>query len=165
MTENVGNAKKSLYLFMSSMLGVLLFLILHRLVVFFYLVIMGVGGTFMPGGYSQLVFLTVDFLTLILALILGGWYGIWVGMYWYEQVYEKGSHAGLIGYLWQKYWPRKSYGYALGTKIAEAQKRLANDMWELEGLVSHVPLEATEPPQALTRKIVRKKAPKKLHSK
>lgn len=165
MTESSNSAKKSLYLFMSSMLGVLLFLILHRLAVFFYLVAVGVGGTPAPVGYSYLVFLAVDFFTLILTLMLGAWYGIWVGMYWYEQVYEKGSHEGLVGYFRQRYWPRKSYGYGLGPKIAEAQRKLENDRWELEGLVSNVPTDAGQPLSALTRKIVRKRAPKKLRSK
>jgi len=115
--------KKSLYLFLSAMLGVLLFLILHRIVIFFYLVLSGAKFLADVSENSYLLFLAADYFTLILAMMFGAWYGIWLGMYWYEKVYEECSHRGFADYVARKYWPaRKHSGYQLNSKIKAVQK-------------------------------------------
>ncbi|PIR96517.1 MAG: hypothetical protein COT92_00605 [Candidatus Doudnabacteria bacterium CG10_big_fil_rev_8_21_14_0_10_42_18] len=167
MRENSKNKglKKSLYLFLSSLLGVLLFLVLHRIVVFFYLYISDSGLVSSGNGLGYLYFLAIDYFTLIITLMLGAWYGIWLGIYWYEKVYEEGSHNGLAAHIVENYWPKKKFsGYRLDTKIKLAQKKLEADLWELEGLTKKVSVKSsTVPsPNPVKRKVVRKQAPKRL---
>jgi hypothetical protein len=153
--------KKSLYVYLSSLLGILLFLILHRLIFFAYLMLASLGFQPFVNEVSSLNFLALELFSLILTLMLGAWYGIWVGMHWYEKVYEEGSHPGLVGHLAINYWPKPRGRYNLVNKIADAQKRLEADMWHLEGLTNTIPAAITSP-EPIKRKIVRKRAPRKL---
>lgn len=87
---------KALYIFLASLLGIILFGVFHRaLVVIYYL---------MQDGYyfnlkiqmSQADLQALDFFTMLVALFLGGWYGVWLGLHWYELVYEGEHRAGLF---------------------------------------------------------------------
>src|SRR6185369_1300313 len=104
--ENRG-AKKSLYVFMTSLLGVLLFLILHRIVVFFYL--FSIAGGYIGTSFNYIQFIALDYFTITITMLLGAWYGTWLGLYWYGKVYEEGSHMGFIHHLASNYFPRKSH--------------------------------------------------------
>jgi len=160
MTGQKSSAKKSLYVFLSSMLGILLFLVIHRIIVFLYLVLAGVRFT--PGSEgTYLVFLAFDYFTLIIILMLGAWYGIWLGMYWYEKVYEEESHKGVVDYIVNNYWPRRKTTLNLKSKIAATQQKLETDLWELEGLTENLTRVKVKP-RSIKKRIVRKTAPKRL---
>lgn len=99
-------AGKALYIFLCSILGLILFMIFHRaLVVIYYLVLDNNFQKFsfgMTAGDIQIL----DFLTMLVALFLGGWYGVWLGLHWYNLVYE-GEHQpglfhGFIPHHWRK---------------------------------------------------------------
>jgi hypothetical protein len=153
--------KKSLYVYLSSLLGILLFLILHRIVVLIYLLLAGLGYSPFVNEVVSLQFLAFEYLTLILSMMLGAWYGIWVGMHWYEVVYERESHPGLVGHLSNKFWPKTKNRYKLGERIEEVQKKLQTDIWQFEDLVKAAPA-AIVSPEPIKKKIVRKRAPRRL---
>lgn len=80
--------RKALYIFLCSILGVLLFSMFHRAVFVIYEII---GGFYPAISWLHLPFRTIafiDFSTFLLALFIGGWYGIWIGLNWYKMIYE-----------------------------------------------------------------------------
>ena len=93
--------KKSLYLFLSSLLGSLLFLVIHQAAVVIIFVF-GVARGGLASFESYMLFWVFDYFTLVIVLMLGSWYGIWLGMYWYEKVYEEESHKGFISHIWNR---------------------------------------------------------------
>jgi len=150
--------KKSLYLFLSSMLGAILFLLLHRLLVFVILIaIIALNGhSFL--GLTFIQFAALDYFTLILVLMLGAWYGIWVGEYWYLKVYEEKVHGGVVSHLATVYWPRKKQ-WELHSKINSLAKEMRHEMWEIKDLEKSLPSVA-ETVKPIKRRVARKKAPK-----
>lgn len=87
--------KKSLYVFLTSLLGIMMFVVIHRSIALMGLLLLNLDyDRFSLGSnYSQLHILNI--VTYVLAVFLGGWYGAWLGLYWYKVVYEEG-----VGGLW-----------------------------------------------------------------
>lgn len=98
--------RKALYLFLSSLLGILLLLLFHRSVFVIYEIL----GSFYPTLYFfQLDYFTLrlfDFWTMIVAMFFGGWYGIWLGLHWYRMIYEDANvqswFHGFVPHLWRR---------------------------------------------------------------
>ncbi len=154
--------KKSLYLFLSSLLGVMLFLTIHRIIIFLLLIFSGASGN-LYYGLSSLGFSAIDYLTLIITLMLGAWYGIWVGSYWYGKVYEEKIHGGVVSFFANRYWSGK-VGH-LRRQMAVTASHLENDIWDLEDLVKELPAAASaKPGKVMKRRIARKRTPKKVLS-
>ena len=149
--------RKSLYIFLTALLGVLMFMLLERLAAFFYWYLL--AGSYITTGQSYLQIAMLDYIILVLAMMFGAWYGVWLGLFWYRKIYEEESHPGLVGHLAAHYFPRP--GFAAPKGVAELKKRLAADLSQLE-TVAAVHLETIPGPTPIKRKIVRKKAPKKL---
>lgn len=106
------NAKrKALYLFLTSLLGILLLLMFHRSLFVIYDIL---GGFFPTNPFfdvrSEVIF-TLDFFTMIVAMFLGGWYGVWLGLDWYKMIYEERESRewfhGFLPHHWRGYHARK----------------------------------------------------------
>lgn len=160
MHQNSNGAKKSFYLFLSSLLGLFLFFILHRVGMFIYLYFVGEGYFLQSFVYWR--FLAIDYTTLFLALFAGVWYGIWLGSFWYVQIYEQGSHGGLADHLVRHYWSVNNKPKNLGSKLALVKENLEQDLWDLESLVKTTTTSPVVNPEPKVRRVIRKKAPKKL---
>lgn len=97
---------KALYLFLCSILGMVLFAMLHRAIFVLYDLLILVDNTF-AFGMSASAIQVIDFFALILALFLGGWYGIVLGLEWYSMVYgpnaevKAGMFHGFIPHQWR----------------------------------------------------------------
>lgn len=97
--------RKALYLFLSSLLGMLLVLMFHRSA----FVIFDILGDFFPTSTilnpNYYYVAVADFLTMLLAMFIGGWYGIWLGLHWYKMVYEdretRSWFHGFIPHFWR----------------------------------------------------------------
>ena len=152
--------KKSLYLFLTSLLGVLLFLIIHRALFFIYIYMLGIGVVTTGMTYEQ--FLAIEYFSLTIVLMLGAWYGIWLGLYWFGIVYEEKSHRGFVHHLSTKYF----FGYrpeVLEGRMARVKEHLEENLWQLEDLAKSAASSQLEVrPRPIKRRVVRKKAPKKL---
>jgi succinate dehydrogenase/fumarate reductase cytochrome b subunit len=147
------HSRRALYLFFSALLGVMLFLIMHRVVVFFILLFsIDQGETVL--GLSQTEFMALDYVTLMIVILFGAWYGIWLGVDWYEKVYESRLHGGLTGYLLNRFSLNQSRN--LRNKISHIAQTLENEAWELEELA----VEAG-PVVPVKRKVVRKRTVRK----
>lgn len=98
--------RKALYIYLSSILGILLFSMFHRSIFVMYEII----GNFYPEiSWLHLPFriiATVDFFSFVLAIFLGGWYGVWIGLSWYKMIYEergvKTWFHGFVPHNWRK---------------------------------------------------------------
>jgi hypothetical protein len=152
--------KKSLYLFLTSLLGVLLFLIIHRAAFFIYIYMLGIGVVTTGMTYEQ--FLAIEYFSLTICLMLGAWYGIWLGLYWFEKVYEEKSHRGFVHHLSTKYF-FGSKPEVLESRMARVKEHLEENLWQLEDLAKGAASSQLEVrPRPIKRRAVRKKAPKKL---
>lgn len=81
-------AKKSFYIFLCAMLGMMLFVLLQR-----SLLLLGFlfGFNVLAPAIQQL-----DYVSFLLFLFSGLWYGIWLGLHWYGAVYERREVRGFI---------------------------------------------------------------------
>lgn len=101
-------ATKALYLFLCSILGMVLFAMLHRAVFVLYDVILILDYDTYSFGMSQAMILAVDFFTMLGALFFGGWYGTLLGIDWYSSVYgvnaesKAGLFHGIVPHNWRK---------------------------------------------------------------
>lgn len=134
--------KKSLYYFLSALLGALMFLILHRLLVFFFLYMLAAGYIQTGLGYYQ--FLVLDYFSLIISILLGAWYGIWLGMYWYEKVYGAGGRGGFVSHLSGHIFSDQN-DPKLQAKLEVIKERIEKDVWQLEDLAETAVEQAGEP--------------------
>jgi hypothetical protein len=152
--------RKSIYIFLSCLVGALLFMVLQRVTVFLYIGLLAYGFDGLTFGLSWIELLALDYLTLLLSLLFGGWYGIWVGLHWYESVYEHGSSKGFIGNLLHM-WPRSRKTYDLQSKVAAVSTRLENDLGELQNLTTTIAerVPKTAPKKRIVKRVIRKKAP------
>lgn len=152
--------KKSFYVFLSSLLGSLLFLTLHRLLVFGLLILISSNPQKFYNRVSFLEIASMDFFTLILVLMLGAWYGIWLGLKWYEAVYERGEHGGFVDQAIANYWPAPKSEYNLQTKVQSLAEELKDDVLKLEHLATTIKpvIKKAEP---IKRRAVRRKSDSK----
>lgn len=109
--------KKSFYIFLASLLGMILFILLQRSL---FLLAYLIGVDVLSADFSRL-----DYGTFMLASFLGLWYGIWVGLYWYKIVYEEASSAGFLRSLF-----RRSAGNS--PSLSQIQQ---GSTWNLEDLM------------------------------
>lgn len=147
--------KKSVYVFLCSLMGVLLFLILDRIAVLSYLILVMYGVFHWSGNYSYIEFVAIDYIVVFFAMFCGSWYGIWLGTYWYQQVYELGAIKGAFGHLRHRLFPAKP-GYGdLKTRVEELKQELSEDLSEAQVLVRQMPKEILNP-EPLKRRAPRK---------
>lgn len=106
--------RKSFYIFLSTFLGVLLFLMLDR-AAFLIAFIAGADITSLP-------VLALEYVTSMIAVAFGAWYGIWLGLVWYAAVYEERTTQGVYGWM-------KSFRNGSGAVSAEGS-------WEIDDLVT-----------------------------
>lgn len=85
------NTRKSFYIFLSMFLGVVLFLMLQR-TAFLIAFLAGADITALP-------VMALEYVTSVVALVFGAWYGIWLGLVWYSAVYEERTTRGFVGWL------------------------------------------------------------------
>lgn len=119
--------KRSFYIFLSSLLGVMLFILLERSL---FLLAFLLGMNVLTPQFAQ-----IDYIAFIVASILGLWYGIWVGLYWYTIVYEEGSHPGMLRGIWGSFSRQSGDRGVLTTEKT----------WDLEDLMQAKSEELTTP--------------------
>lgn len=141
--------RRSAYLFLSAMLGLLMFFILHRIVVFFYLFFATLGDT----QFEYYHFLVWDYSTLILVLFLGIFYGLWLGKYWYAAVYYEKLHGGLLDYVNTWLWGQKiPQERVFQKKLETVSERLERNLADLENLSMQTSVNTQVKPKIQVRR-------------
>ena len=87
----------------------------------------GAGAITTDMSYSQ--FLAIEYFTLTITMMLGAWYGIWLGLYWYEKVYEEKSHRGLVHHIAANYFPNFK-PKVLENRMAQVKERLEENLFQ-----------------------------------
>ncbi|HEX3096019.1 MAG TPA: hypothetical protein VHQ20_02775 [Patescibacteria group bacterium] len=102
---------KGLYLFLCSLLGMILLIMLHRAIFILYELLLIIDFKTYSLGMSSSVIALIDFFTMLIAIFLGGWYGIVLGIDWYAMVYGPNAEhpAGLFHAFKPHHWrgPKK----------------------------------------------------------
>lgn len=117
------SGKKSFYVFLCGLLGMLLFMLLQRSL--FLLAFLG-GVNILSYNFQQL-----DYISFVVANFLGLWYGIWLGLHWYTAVYEEGSVGGLFSGISRMFGKNRSRSEPAGS-------------WDLDDLVKMKNEETSE---------------------
>lgn len=101
-------ASKALYLFLCSILGMVLFAMLHRAVFVLYDLLLTMDYNMYSFGLTGDGIMALDYITLLAALFFGGWYGTLLGMDWYSIVYgpnavkrPAGMFHGFVPHNWR----------------------------------------------------------------
>lgn len=89
------NTRKSFYIFLAMVLGVLLFLMVQR-AAFIAAYVLGANITSLGAQ-------AVGVLTTAIAVAFGAWYGVWLGLIWYAAVYEERSTQSVAGYVYRRF--------------------------------------------------------------
>lgn len=146
------DAKKALYVFLCGILGSLLFLIIQRSLLLIVLVVFLTNpqaGNWL-GGITLSDFWVIDTLSLVLALGLGGWYGVWLGIYWYSVVYEKQVFPGFVQSISEKFKAPVLPVSFSGKKVAPVKNPYA-DFWEADELLAKRNMPQIEEPTQVVK--------------
>lgn len=90
--------KKSFYVFLTSLLGILLFVTIQKSISLIGIILLNIDYGFYSLGTNPTQVHALNIATMLLALFLGGWYGVWIGLHWYRMVYEQGNGGWLHGF-------------------------------------------------------------------
>ena len=156
--------KKSFYLFLTSLLGMLLFLILHRIISFLFLYL--AASDLINWDVNIQLFLLWDYFTLMVAIMLGSWYGIWLGLGWFGSVYEEKSHGGLVHNIVRTIFSNDHTN--LRQKLVVAERQLEEDVARDVAVIDVIAQASwaaavhRRHKAAVKRKVVRKKITKKV---
>ena len=127
------------------------------LITFCYLLLLYSDYSRFSLGIPFITLLALDYCVLVVIMLLGAWYGVWLGLHWYGLVYEEKSHPGFVGHMVRKYWPTQEEDYNLRAKIVAAERKISQDVWELEDIAAKT--EAR--PAVVKAPVVRKRVVRK----
>ena len=142
---------------------------LHRAVFVLYDLLLVMDFEAYSFGMTSANVLTLDFTTLMIALFLGGWYGVALGIEWYSLVYgpnaerPAGLFHGFVPHHWRK--PKAERGQTSRKSASETVVNVpvaAKKDWTFEDLLNSEGAAPVAPKRATTRKTaVRKTAARK----
>lgn len=93
MQQSLG---KAFYLLLSSILGILLFMLLERSAFTIYVLLSTYSAQSLAGNLNPALVQAVEAYSLLIALFLGAWYGIWLGLNWHHELYGEGAKPKLF---------------------------------------------------------------------
>lgn len=141
---------KSLYLFLCSILGMILFSMLHRALFVMYGLLLEINFQTYSFGLTDAAIRTIDFLTMVTAMFLGGWYGTLLGIDWYSLVYgpnaerKAGLFHGFLPHNWRDGKPKKSAS-AASSKPAVKSETVSVPVMEKVSTILNTPIAETPP--------------------
>ncbi len=127
-------AGKALYVFLCSLMGMMLFLVLHRSLSIIYFILLDTNFSMYSFGLSDESMRAFGLLTGILALLAGGWYGTGLGLHWYKIVYEEHPEMGLFHAMVPHHWRDKRAGH----QLPNANATTASVHREKPGKIVHI---------------------------
>ena len=86
--KKVYSSKKALYLLLCGVLGMILFVIIQQAAMLLFIMLL--MNQLSASDFNQAQWGMFDSATYVVAMFFGSWYGIWLGLHWYEIVYEQG---------------------------------------------------------------------------
>lgn len=78
---------KALYLLLTSIVGILLFVLLQRAALTIWVILSSYSMAGLSGKVSDAALQMIDGYSMLIALFVGAWYGIWVGLNWHQELY------------------------------------------------------------------------------
>lgn len=147
---------KSLYLFLCSILGMILFAMLHRALFVIYGILLEVDFTTYSLGLTESAILMIDFLSMLIALFFGGWYGVLLGIDWYSIVY--GPSAPQPAKLFHGFVPANFRNRPKKTVKTESRPSLSSTTIKIPGVdkvsaILNTPIETPEVFQPTVQKV------------
>ncbi len=119
MPKLLRSSGKAFYVMLCAILGVMLFVVIQRALSLIYYLLLNTNFKTYSFGLDYFQLSWLNFLSMLGALFFGLWYGVWLGLHWYDMVYEEGQ-----GGVWQhikQHWPGRS-------ELAQDKKSVAPTM-------------------------------------
>ncbi len=138
--------KKSLYVFLCSLLGMLILLTLLHAIIFLYLSVITAFGT---NDSLSIDLYSLNASVWFISVFLGGWWGVWLGLGWYKMVYEDAKHKGFVHGL-----ATALYGFSQGGKKIVSTPVVTKPKWSLSDIIPKTPANS----ESTRRVVVKTKA-------
>lgn len=140
-------SKKALYIFLSSVLGQVTFVLIHRSSALI-LESLRELGIFDLSAFLPTPDLNAFSLAVLVALwLLGGWYGAWLGLQWYRRVYEICDTRGVVACAWE---------VLTGKRVVEAEDSNYWDSVEMQQTVQTSGRRLASKPKTVVKKTAKK---------
>lgn len=142
---------KAFYILLCAILGALLFIVLQRAITLIYYLLLDTNFQSYSLGLDYIQLSWINFLTFLAAIFFGLWYGIWLGLHWYETVYDQGRGGLFHGF---RFWRHTQEPKTSTVNSSEASTvtvkpagssssaiidKLQQDSWDLDDLMDQNP--------------------------
>jgi hypothetical protein len=172
------SAGKAFYILLCAILGATLFIIIQRALALVYYLLLNTNYNTYSFGMSAAQLQTLDLATVSAAVFFGLWYGVWLGLHWYQVVYEEG-HGGLFHGFRGGWRHKEQVKQSVVTKSVNASSapvtvkpstsrlmdmnKIGKRSWEFEDLLNvdkskDIPAEETSSPVIKTKTATVRKA-------
>jgi hypothetical protein len=140
INKNESETRKSLYIFLCSLLGIMLFVMLQKAALLLLTLFLGSQTGTLVSTFGNIDIAIFDTVSYILALFFGGWYGVWLGLHWYGIVYESGR-GGITRALFNHAKDLSSLSGSRPSKpvVTQSRKETSESKWQFEDLVAARP--------------------------
>ena len=105
------NTRKSFYIFLAMVLGVLLFLMVQRAAF--------IAAFLLGADISSLYAQALGVITTAVAVSFGAWYGVWLGLIWYAAIYEDRTAQSMASFILRR--TKTSHGVTTDEVVAMRQ--------------------------------------------
>ncbi len=147
-------SKKALYLFLCAVLGIIMFSFIQQS---FWIIYVDLAAA---GYLPQLNALNpLPLVTLLAAFLLGMWYGIWLGLYWYEIVYERGGARWFYAFSGRGKKTAPASAERLPWEKPGTSSRADSSRWRLDDLLNDTSKLVPEPEPEVDRPAASSPAP------
>jgi len=83
--------KKTIYITLFTILGILLSILAHAIIEVFYIKLLLIDFEKYSLGFSWNALFTLHAIYIVVFFILGVWFGLSQGKYWWRKIYEEGG--------------------------------------------------------------------------
>jgi hypothetical protein len=131
--------KRILYISLTIVLGILLFVVIQQSFALLYYILISFDYARYGFGFSPITFRFVYLGTTIASVFVGGLYGVWLGRYWFNLVYQQRAGRGFMPPLRNSSFPAQRVTPKV--KVQSSARKEISEAWDLDDLLA--PKQAT----------------------
>ena len=139
VSKNQSQFKRILYISLTVVLGILLFLVIQQSLALLYYILISFDYARYGFGFSPITFRFIYLGATLASVLVGGLYGVWLGRYWFALVYEQRDGRGFMPPLRNSSFPTQQVTPKV--KVQTAARKEISEAWDLDDLLA--PKQAT----------------------
>lgn len=137
VSKNQSQFKRILYISLTVVLGILLFLVIQQSLALLYYILISFDYARYGFGFSPITFRFIYLGATLASVVVGALYGIWLGRYWFALVYEQRAGRGFMPPLRNSSFPTQRV--VVKPKLQPATKKDISEAWDLDDLLAPKP--------------------------